>query len=457
MSNDFAVAVTSAEKAFAAIARQGVLAEVKSVEAIATTGHVQGLVRWDRYWIASYSNPTGTRGWLCVMDALTQEFLGKSETPEGTGPLDHPGGMQVCGDYLFVALQELGPFSGKAGYGQVLVYDLTLMKNGKMGPPATTRVKHRPGDPGAVGVVDIVDPASPRGRSHLLAVHDNAKLTFYLTSGEPLSNATFAPTRGEVQTLQHSQAESIALIKEGTGAKERVFLVTMESYGEGTSYKDVLKLWAVPIDMTKRTVGPVTQVGEELHLFTRHGAVRGAAGVHFRYGGGLRVMADGTLEVLATQMHLAWGSKFGLDVFQDPGLPLKVLVHVQSKGDMTFRENELAGTTGKSLRLEGFQIALAETIPGVSLEYTARVQGMSDDGEPVPGGMFAGTRGQSKALEGFAIKLVGPKSGSYDVWYAAHLQSTGTTPLVSNGAFCGTRGLSKRVEAILVRVTKKNV
>ena len=137
---------------------------------------------------------------------------------------------------------------------------------------------------------------------------------------------------------------------------------------------------------------------------------------------------------------------------RDPGL--RKVVHIQDVGDRTFSEGAVAGTTGQSRRLEGFQINLDSPIPGLSMEYIAHVQD-SGDTSWVREGQYVGTKGQSRRIEGFAIRLTGLEASKYDVFYQAHVEGIGNTPRVGNGQFSGTRGQSKGVEAISVWVQPK--
>lgn len=136
------------------------------------------------------------------------------------------------------------------------------------------------------------------------------------------------------------------------------------------------------------------------------------------------------------------------------GLGLDVLVHLENIGDAQYSENQWAGTSGQSRRLEGFQIGPSDPTADLSWEYMAHLEGTGDTGW-IPAGQFVGTRGQSRRLEGFAIRLTGPQSGNYTIQYRAHLQNIGNTQQFADGAFCGTRGQSRRVEAILVRVVPR--
>ena len=134
---------------------------------------------------------------------------------------------------------------------------------------------------------------------------------------------------------------------------------------------------------------------------------------------------------------------------------LKVLAHVQGVGDRTFKAQEDAGSRGKGLRLEGFQINIDPAIPGLSIQYMAHVEGVGDT-PWINEGDLAGFRGKSKRIEGFAIRLAGPEASKYDVFYTAHIQNIGDTPPVANGQYCGTRGKSLRVESMKVWVVAKN-
>ncbi|HLO47013.1 MAG TPA: hypothetical protein VK211_01095 [Kamptonema sp.] len=136
----------------------------------------------------------------------------------------------------------------------------------------------------------------------------------------------------------------------------------------------------------------------------------------------------------------------------DPGL--RELVHIQDIGDRIFSEGAVAGTTGQSRRLEGFQINLDSPIPGLSMEYMAHIQDIGDT-PWVREGQYVGTKGQSRRMEGFAIRLTGSQASKYDVFYQAHVEGIGNTARVGNGQFIGTRGQSRRVEAISVWVQPK--
>lgn len=133
---------------------------------------------------------------------------------------------------------------------------------------------------------------------------------------------------------------------------------------------------------------------------------------------------------------------------------LKVLVHIERLGDRLFNHDEFAGTRGQALRIEGLAIKIEPSIPGLSLEYMAHIEGVGDTPWTTEG-EFLGARGQGKRIEGFAIRLTGEKADGYNVYYVAHIQNMGDSSVCFNGDYCGTRGQDLRIEGIKVWLQKK--
>ncbi len=144
----------------------------------------------------------------------------------------------------------------------------------------------------------------------------------------------------------------------------------------------------------------------------------------------------------------------GLSTVGNSDVSLKILANIQSLGDREFKDNEMVGTRGQSLRLEGFQINIHPPVPGLSLRYQAHIQGIGDTAW-LEEGKFAGTRNQERRIEGFSIQLTGPEASKYDVFYTAHIQNVGDYAVCSNGQYCGTRGQSLRIESLKVWIKRK--
>ena len=147
----------------------------------------------------------------------------------------------------------------------------------------------------------------------------------------------------------------------------------------------------------------------------------------------------------------------GLEAQQELTPTIRYCAHVQRQGWQAWRSNgELAGTSGQSLRMEGFQIELADAsnkkMTGVS--YQAHVQRIGWQGW-VNDGALAGTTGQSLRVEAIRIKLSDALSSKYDVWYRLHVQRYGWLGWAKNGESAGTEGRSLRAESIYICITEK--
>ena len=108
--------------------------------------------------------------------------------------------------------------------------------------------------------------------------------------------------------------------------------------------------------------------------------------------------------------------------------------HVQNVG-WQLSTNDVAGTTGQSLRLEAIQLVdPVATVRG----HVQNVgwQEWTDMG-------VVGTTGQSLRLEAVQVK------GRFaPVWCQAHVQNLGWLPPVRDGEVCGTTGRALRLEAV---------
>lgn len=288
------------EAAFLAIGTKGERHTIGGVPPIWTTGHVQGLARHGRDWIASVSAPTLDHGFLCVMDAETNRFRASHRTPRDG--LDHPGGMQVCGDYLVVAMQKY-PSSDR--HGKILIYDLEGAAGGLDTPVNQIALDEFPAGAAACTDVDAMD--TPSGIRHIVAAHDNGRLWLWKSDGRPLVEATFAPSAPTPKILDG--AEQISLVTRAGGG---LFLISTEGHWEGLTWADKATLWRIDLDGASPRV---TRIGKTRHFKTRHGSVIGAAGVHMRYGGGARAASTTVLELFAAQMHFIGGSGFSMNVF----------------------------------------------------------------------------------------------------------------------------------------------
>ena len=128
--------------------------------------------------------------------------------------------------------------------------------------------------------------------------------------------------------------------------------------------------------------------------------------------------------------------------------------HIQNEGwekDFSKTNGEIAGTSGKSLRLEAIKIKL-ENLENTSIRYQTHVQdiGWQDwkkDGE------MSGTSGKALRLEGIKIEL--QNTEKYSVMYRVHVQDIGWQEWKTDGEIAGTTGKSLRLEAIQIKIIDK--
>jgi|GEM_PF-7126102 len=129
--------------------------------------------------------------------------------------------------------------------------------------------------------------------------------------------------------------------------------------------------------------------------------------------------------------------------------------HVQNVGWQSYvRDGALAGTTGRSLRVEGIRIKLAGSVVSGGIEYRMHVQNIGWQGWSKDGAM-GGTQGRSLRVEAFQLRLYGAVADQYDVWYRVHVQNVGWMAWAKNGEYAGSSGHSLRMEALQIRLAPK--
>ena len=141
---------------------------------------------------------------------------------------------------------------------------------------------------------------------------------------------------------------------------------------------------------------------------------------------------------------------------------------VSTNGDQTIiNDTKLAGTSGKSLRVEALRISSTNLPKGASITYQGHVQNIGWQKSVTENGNIdilkaplAGTSGQSLRVEAFKMTLNGLPG--YAIQYRVHVQNIGwqkvaetinDTP-IDNATLAGTSGKSLRMEAIQIEIVK---
>ena len=99
--------------------------------------------------------------------------------------------------------------------------------------------------------------------------------------------------------------------------------------------------------------------------------------------------------------------------------------HVQKDGwQNEVSDGDIAGTTGKYLRMEAIRIKLDTNLSG-AIEYVSHIQKNDWEDDYKSNWDISGTTGKYLRMEAIKIRLVGEVSEYYDIYYRVHLQTFG--------------------------------
>lgn len=141
---------------------------------------------------------------------------------------------------------------------------------------------------------------------------------------------------------------------------------------------------------------------------------------------------------------------------QEAKLGVSYSSYVQDAGwedEFSKKDEEISGTTGKSLRLEAIKIKLQNNSDlNVGIKYETHIQDVGWQGW-IHNGEMSGTVDENKRLE--AIKIELENTEDYSVMYRTHVEEYGWQEWKKDGEISGTTGESKRVEAIQIKIVDK--
>ena len=130
--------------------------------------------------------------------------------------------------------------------------------------------------------------------------------------------------------------------------------------------------------------------------------------------------------------------------------------HIQNIGwetNLSKKDGDTSGTTGRGLRLEGIHIKLYGTeSSNLKVKYQVHVQNIGWQNWNENGAM-AGTTGRSLRLEAIKIRL--ESSDDYSIQYRVHVQNIGWQDWKTDGDIAGTTGKGLRLEAIEIKIVPK--
>lgn len=134
---------------------------------------------------------------------------------------------------------------------------------------------------------------------------------------------------------------------------------------------------------------------------------------------------------------------------------LSYQVHMQ---DYNWRDpvynNQIAGVTGESKRMEAIKINLQDSRRNSLVKYRVHVADIGWQSWK-SSGQEAGTTHQSKAIEALQIRLCGSIANKYNIYYRVHVAHKGWLGWAKNGETAGSTGLGLRTEAIQIWLLSK--
>lgn len=258
--------------------------------------HIQGVVKYENYYIMSHNNKGYSKGVFVVSDGdkKYEQFDSYDEH------YNHPGGMQRYESYMLVGVEDS---SHKKSY--IRLYNLSCMSLDKL-PRMEESFAIERSSTGtcALGICKLKD-------QYIIAAYaphgNTASIDFYTASADKeLPQATFTQLCS-IKT-EHASYQNIALYAEQDGT---IYLVGFRSDG-GTSEIDYIDLFEA--EMKSNAVE--LQAIYTRHLYTEQGSTLGTDGVHFRWGAGLEMDGNGNIMLLATQRNFV-GRKTAINEFRE--------------------------------------------------------------------------------------------------------------------------------------------
>ena len=262
--------------------------------------HIQGIAVYQkRYLICTHNAKGQSRGVLIIND-LNKPSVLPQKYSISENDYNHPGGCQIIGDLLLVALETSNYKKSK-----MVLFDLRPLKKG-FSPtklPYYPKVFKRMGM-GAISITNFI----LNGATHYAIGLVHGKILRFYTTADSIISPTCKLEFKFRKKLDHA-FQGIGLYASESTQNSKLRLVGFYSTGKDISLKDHMSLHS--IDVEKRRIRHI----KTKHMKCKHGTSLGFLGVHFRWAGGLIVSSDKKIQVLSVQRNLL-PDKFSINLFQ---------------------------------------------------------------------------------------------------------------------------------------------
>ncbi len=258
------------------------------------------------------------------------------------------------------------------------------------------------------------------------------------------SNSNIATVSNGIVTAKSAGTATITVTTEDGGHTDACVVTVTQTTSGVQLNKSSINLLVGDNDTLTATVLPSNAVNKNVTWSTSRASVATVS------NGKIKAVSAGTATITVTTKDGGYIDTCTVTV----GMPsVRYQTHVQDVGWQGWRnDGKTAGTSGRSLRLEGMYIEVV----GIdnAIEYRTHVQDIGWQ-DWVSDGDMTGTSGRSLRLEAIDIRLTGEMAKLYDVYYRVHAQNVGWMDWAKNGQSSGTAGFSYRLEAIEIVLVEK--
>lgn len=133
-----------------------------------------------------------------------------------------------------------------------------------------------------------------------------------------------------------------------------------------------------------------------------------------------------------------------------PRVPVDVVAHIQTRGDVGAVFGEWLGERGSGKWIEGFGIAPTNGVALSDIEYQV-VLGRGWMSPWVEGGQYCGSRGMALPALGLRVRLRGAAAQAFELRYSASFVDGALIGPVAGGEPCESESLSA-VEALMIEI-----
>lgn len=251
--------------------------------------HVQGIAAYYNYVVLTHNNKGRSKGLIIIVNKNTKKLVNIFDTPDEH--FNHPGGCQAIGDYLVVPVEN-----SDHSESFIHFYDLSGMNDNTKPELMNYVIQRYKHGAGGAGITNYTYQSGESAyERYVLAVYDNGRIDFYLSNDEPFLGKDFEFSRVFDIKIAETDLSEICLLAD---SNNKLYMVGFRL----DDNDDFAYLYGINLEAQQ-----VSPIGKPRHMYThKGGGLPGHFGVHFRWGAGLDINADG-LRFRATQKLFAYG------------------------------------------------------------------------------------------------------------------------------------------------------